>query len=95
MPNLVKLYTVHGAMLIDTAQLNRPSRIRLTIYNMRGIRKVDAARSENEKLKFAYGVHRDNLFASRELAEANMERIMADIRSHDYANQSIQKKETC
>lgn len=78
--NLIRLYTVHGPMWIDTEQLARDRRS-LTIYTARGNRAADTARTEQERTRAAWGVHRDNLFASPALAEANYERIRQDIAS--------------
>lgn len=68
MPNLVKLFTIRGPLMIDTRQLNDEHYSVLTIYTLDGIRKVDAARDERERLLASYGVHRENLYASIELA---------------------------
>ncbi len=76
--NLVKLYTFHGPMHIDSAQIAQGRTI-LTIYTPRGNRLADTARSQHDKEKARNGVHVDNLFASLELAEANYQRIIRDM----------------
>lgn len=81
MPNLIKLYTIHGPKLIDSNQL-ASGRTQLSIYTRTGKRLIDTRRGESmHKNGEGTTVHKDNLFASMELAEANYKRIMADIRS--------------
>ncbi len=77
--NLQKLYTCNGPMYVDVTQLQGPRQL-LTIYTARGNRVKDVGRSHEVRQRAMYGVHRDNLFASLELAEANRERIIADFR---------------
>jgi hypothetical protein len=77
-PNLVRLYTINGPMLIDTLQLVM-GRMILTIYSLNGKKRSESARTQQERDDASYGVHRDNLFASPALAEANHRRILADI----------------
>lgn len=76
--NPVKLYTCHGLMWIDTEQLNG-ARTNLTIYTARGNKLCDVAKTQTLRDQAAFGVHRENLFASQELADANRERILDDI----------------
>lgn len=76
--NLVKLYTCHGAMHIDTGQLCG-TRTLLTIFTSRGNRVKDVGATVEIRQRAEFGVHRDNLFASMELALANRERIIAEI----------------
>ena len=75
--NLVRLFTQHGPVWIDSNQL--AFRTILTIYTARGNLAADMARTERERELVRYGVHRDNLFASPELARAQSERIYADM----------------
>jgi hypothetical protein len=76
--NLVKLFTVDGAMFIDTHQLARPHRTLLTIYTASGKRLSDVGRTKNIRENASFGVHRDNLFASPELALADYERVQRE-----------------
>lgn len=66
--NLVKLFTAHGEMYIDTKQLASDRR-HLTIYTSRGNRLKDVGKTEKIREGAMYGVHRDNLFASQQLAD--------------------------
>lgn len=77
-PNLVRLHTIHGAHWIDTRQLAAGRRV-LTIYTARGNRAADVARTEADRERVRYGVHRDNLHASKELAHAAARRIYSQI----------------
>lgn len=81
--NLVKLYHHNGPVWIDTDQLNG-SRTRLTIYTSRGNRLSDTAKTESERFNAGCGVHRNNLFACTALAEADRERIYADMRNRSH-----------
>jgi hypothetical protein len=76
--NLVRLHTINGPMWIDTRQLNT-ARTHLTIYTRAGRKLSETARTAQARENASYGVHRDNLFASPELAEANHARILASI----------------
>lgn len=80
--NLVKLYTVHGPMWIDTAQLNGGRLHCLTIYTRTGRKLSDTARTKAAREDASYGVHPENLFASPALAAVNRERILAWICKH-------------
>ena len=75
---LVKLYTRHCAVWIDTEQFAYRERV-LTIYTARGNRLADTARTKKQRERASYGVHIDNVFASPELAKANADRIYADM----------------
>lgn len=75
---LVKLYTIHGAMWIDADQLTGPRTI-LTIYTRKGNRLSQVAKTALERERASFGVHRDNLFASMEHANAHFDRIHADM----------------
>lgn len=75
MTNLVKLYSHNGPMLIDTRQL-AGSRTLLTIYTLRGNRLIDTERGQRMPCT---SVHRDNLYASKELAAQDRERIADDM----------------
>lgn len=76
--NIIKLFTAHGAIYVDSAQLAGKRTI-LTIYTARGKKLSDSARTHQERIDAGFGVHRDNLYASPELAEAAYERIIADM----------------
>ncbi len=81
--NLVKLYHHNGPVWIDTNQLNG-SRTLLTIYTSRGNRLADTAKTKILRFDASCGVHRENLFASPQLAKANRERIYADMRNRSH-----------
>lgn len=78
-PNLVKLFTVNGPMYIDTHQVAQQSRNILRIYTSRGNRLMDVGRTARIREIAGFGVHRNNLFATQELAKKDMERIYADM----------------
>lgn len=78
MANLVKLYTYNQCVLIDTTQLSS-GRTQLTIYTLRGNRLYDTKRGQNMP---CCTVHKDNLFASKELAKENMDRIYKDMKGN-------------
>lgn len=81
MPNLVKLFTIHGPLLVDSNQL-ASGRTQLSIYTKTGKRLIDTKRGEAmHKNGQGTTVHKDNLFASMILAEENYQRIMTEIRS--------------
>jgi len=81
MPNLVKLFTIHGPLLVDSDQL-ASGRTQLSIYTKTGKRLIDTKRGEAmHKNGQGTTVHKDNLFASMILAEENYQRIMTEIRS--------------
>jgi hypothetical protein len=79
--NLIKLYTRHGALMVDTSQLQRACMIKdgrcLTIYTLRGNRLSDTAPTKEARMLASFGVHVGNLFATMELAQADSERILA------------------
>jgi hypothetical protein len=87
--NLVKLYTHNGAIMIDTAQLASGRRL-LTIYNLRGRKLSDSAKTEKERIQAGYGVHRENLFASAKLAAAHRDAIYADMRARAVIANAVQ-----
>ena len=76
--NLIRLYTLNALMYVDTRQLSS-WRTRLTIYTKTGLKVSETARTKQARENASFGVHRDNLFASPELAEANHARIIADL----------------
>lgn len=76
--NLVQLFTIDGALWIDTKQLNGP-RTCLTIYTRCGNRLKDVGRTLAIRERAMFGVHRDNLFATHDKAIADSDRIMRDI----------------
>lgn len=72
--NLIKLFTAHGTIHVDAAQLAR-RRTHLTIYTARGCRVAEVGRTRDIRERAAFGVHFENLFASQELADAATEAI--------------------
>jgi hypothetical protein len=77
--NLIKLYTCHAPIFIDSDELAK-GRTLLRIYNSRGGIKSDTARTHDERMKAGFGVHRNNLFATRKLAIENRERVLKEMR---------------
>lgn len=73
-PNLVQLFTVHGSMWVDARQL-ATGRTHLTIYTARGNKLKETGKTKHIRECAEFGVHRENLFASRELAEAAFEQF--------------------
>ena len=74
---LVRLYTP-APLWVDLSQLANPNRIQLSIYTACGNRLCDVLdRAGN----YSRGttVHRENLFATPDLANAHRERIYTDI----------------
>ncbi len=78
MPNLVRLYTAHGAMYIDTKQLAGGRKL-LTIYTSRGNRLKDVGATQEIRERASYGVNRENLYASQELADAASDAVWRDL----------------
>lgn len=78
MPNLVKLFTAHGAMHIDTKQLSGGRNL-LTIYTSRGNRLKDVGATQEIRERASYGVNRENLYASQNLADAASDAIWRDL----------------
>jgi len=76
--NLVQLFTAHGALYVDTAQLAR-RRMHLTIYTARGNLLKIVGKTQKIREQAAYGVHFENLFASQELADAASDAIYRQI----------------
>ena len=62
--NIIKLFTIDGPIHIDSNQLNSNRRL-LTIYTAEGDKMSYVAPTEKERENASYGVHRDNLFATR------------------------------
>ena len=77
-PNLVKLFTAHGAVYIDTNQL-ASSRKLLTAYTSRGNRLKDVGATQEIREFASFGVHRENLYASQELADAASDAIWREL----------------
>lgn len=80
MVNLVKCYTINGSVYIDTEQLDSGI-TNLTIYTCRGNRLADTAKTKRARTQAESWVHRDNLFASRDLAEQNYNRVLLAIQN--------------
>lgn len=76
--NLVKLFTADGPMHVDTAQLANTKRKILTIFTARGNRLSEVGKTTKIREIASVGVHRDNLYASQELADAAIERFYAE-----------------
>lgn len=66
MPNLVELYTFNGPVYIDTRELDSGI-TNLKAYTCEGLWSFDAR------------VQRDKLFASRDLAEQDYNRVLVDL----------------
>jgi hypothetical protein len=81
--NIVKLYTANAQFYVSVANLVRflayPSERKiLTILDKNGNPKKGKNSAETEA--YSHGVHVENLFASKELAIANRERIFAEMK---------------
>lgn len=96
MPNLIKLYTRHGAIMIDTAELHHRmttgSPRCLHIYTSRGNLLMDTtAYLRASSLNRPSGiVHPANLFATASLAKADSDRIFADMRARSIESECAQ-----
>ena len=74
--NIIKMFTPYGEMYVDAAELNcKGGSYPLRIYTKTGRRLSEVANTEAERIRASYGVHPDNLFASKEHALANQARI--------------------
>ena len=78
MANLVKLFTSHQSVFVDTAQL-ASGRTHLTIYTSHGNCLKDVGATQEIRENARYGVHRDNLYASKELADAATDAIFREL----------------
>ncbi len=74
-PNLVRLYYQGGSCYVDTAQLANLKRTQLSIYTNRGNRLCDVL--ERQGRNESTTVHRDNLFATPEMAQADYDSFWA------------------
>lgn len=77
--NLITLFTSHGPVHVDTAQLARLGRTRLTMYTATGKKLSEVGRTKEIRERSQYGVHRDNLYASQALADAATDRLLAEL----------------
>lgn len=77
-PNLVRLFTAHGAVYIDTNQLVRGRKL-LTAYTSHGNRLADVGSTREVRECASWGIHTDNLYASQELADAATDAIWREI----------------
>lgn len=77
--NLLKLFTAHGEVYVDAAQLADTERALLTLYTVKGNRLADVGRTKAIREKAEFGVHRDNLFATREHADKETDRILREL----------------
>jgi predicted DNA binding protein len=91
--NLVRLFTSHGCIYIDTIQLSSGRKL-LTIYTSRGNRLNDVGATQEIRERASYGVHRDNLYASQELADAASDANWRDLYG-DKAMTTKQLREQC
>lgn len=91
--NLVRLFTAHGAVYIDTNQLARGRRL-LTGYTAHGNRLADVGSTQELKEYASWGIHVDNLYASQELADAASDAIWREIYG-DSALPTKQLREQC
>jgi hypothetical protein len=78
--NLIKLYTCHAPIFIDSDELAKQGRTLLRIYTAQGNVKSETAKTHDERMKAGFGVHRNNLFATRKLAIENREIILKEMR---------------
>ena len=79
MANLIKLYTRHGAIWVDSNQLSRQDKTHLSIFTSHGNQLSVVGKTESIRLRASFGVHRSNLFATPELAKSDSDRIYADM----------------
>lgn len=75
--NLVKLYTHNSSVYINTAELNSEKKL-LRMYTKTGAKLSEVGRTAKIREFAANGCHRNNLYASKKLAEADSCRIMAE-----------------
>lgn len=78
MSNLVKLYIPHGTVYVDTLQLSR-KKTHLTMYNSRGEKLSEVGRTRDIREWSSYGVHIENLFASRKHADAASDKVWREL----------------
>jgi len=67
-PNLVRLFTQHGAVYIDTNQMAHGRRL-MTAYTSHGNRLADVGATQAVRECASWGVHIDNLYALQKLAD--------------------------
>lgn len=77
--NLIMLFTDNGPVYVDTTQLANRSRTILTMYTARGNRLKDVGSTKAIRDAAAYGVHRENLYATQDLADAASAKIFAEL----------------
>lgn len=80
MVNLVKYYTINGAVYIDTEQLNGGI-TNLTTYTCHGTLFSDTENTKMARTRGESWVHRDTIFASYDLAEQNYKRVLLAIQN--------------
>ena len=78
MSNLVKLFMPHGTVYVDTLQLSR-KKTHLTMYNSRGEKLSDVGRTRDVREMASWGVHIENLYASRKHADAASDKVWRDL----------------
>ena len=76
--NLVKLYTPHGNVFVDTLQLTR-KKTHLTMYNSRGEKLSEVGKTREIREWSGFGVHIENLFASRKHADAASDKVWREL----------------
>jgi hypothetical protein len=74
-PNLVRLFYYGGSVYVDTAQLVNLKRNQLSVYTNRGNRLCDVLEKQGKNESST--IHRENVFASAELATADYETFWA------------------
>jgi len=92
-PNLVRLFTAHGAVYIDTNQLARGRKL-LTVYTSHGNRLADVGSTQKIRECASWGIHVDNLYASQKMADAASDAIWREIYG-DSALPTKQLREQC
>lgn len=85
-PNIVELFWVEGPVYVDTAELARLGKTRLTMYTATGKRLSEAGRTRTIRERAENGIHRDNLYASLALAVADSEKMYAEF-AQSFTNQ--------
>lgn len=77
--NLIALHTIHGQVIVSSKDLANTNRKLLSIYTRTGRRLCDTPKGET-MMRSGRGtsVHRDNLYASRQMAEDAYESIIQE-----------------
>jgi len=75
-PNLVRLFTIDGAVYVDTLRLATAKHC-VTVYTRRGLKLADVGRTVRIRQNAQFGVHVNNLFATKELAQIDYDKVTA------------------